>query len=113
MLIFVYNAKSGRMNLMLDIAHKVISPGTYDCQLCSLTHGTFQEKKAWIEFCSNLDQEMIFLHKDEFEERYETTSTYPVIYRDVEGTLEEFMAAYEINEIKGLGVLMERVKERL
>ncbi|NJM95354.1 MAG: GTPase, partial [Acaryochloridaceae cyanobacterium CSU_5_19] len=40
-LIFVYNANSGGINTALDIAHKLLSPSTYRCNLCRLTHDTF------------------------------------------------------------------------
>ena len=30
-LIFVYNAESGKLNTLFDIAHKVIKPETYKC----------------------------------------------------------------------------------
>ena len=32
-LIFVYNANSGKLSAALDIAHKIISPSTYQCRL--------------------------------------------------------------------------------
>ena len=66
-LIFVYNATSGKLNALFDIAHKVINPETYECSLCALTHGAFSEKKVWSKFKENTDIEMTFLHKDEFE----------------------------------------------
>lgn len=49
-LIFVYNAESGKLNALLDIAHKVIKPETYQCFLCALTHDALSEKKAWSDF---------------------------------------------------------------
>jgi hypothetical protein len=46
-LIFVYNADSGGLNTLFDIAHKVVSPETYSCSLCMLTHGVLSERTAW------------------------------------------------------------------
>ncbi len=43
-LIFVYNADSGKLNVLFDVGHKIVSPGTYKCDLCTLTHGTFTER---------------------------------------------------------------------
>ena len=34
--LFVYNAKSDKLHKYLDFAHKIISPKTYACDLCSL-----------------------------------------------------------------------------
>ena len=39
-LIFIYNAKSGFVNEMVDFAHKIISPETYECNLHFITYGT-------------------------------------------------------------------------
>ena len=49
-LIFIYNAKSGLVNELLDFAHKIISPETYNCNLCAITYGTFAMDKNY-EFC--------------------------------------------------------------
>ena len=42
---FIYNAKSGLANSIFDLAHKLISPDTYECNLCKITHGAFTETK--------------------------------------------------------------------
>ena len=44
-LLFVYNAKSGIANVLVDISHKLLSPETYSCNLCVITHNTFIENK--------------------------------------------------------------------
>ena len=49
-LLFVYNADSGLFNTLTDIAHKMLSPKTYTCNLCAITHGLFSEKEEWKEF---------------------------------------------------------------
>lgn len=69
-LIFVYNADSGLFNTLSDIAHKLISPGTYRCDLCSLTHTPFAMRKQWRRFLDTLPTEPLFLHRDEFRGRY-------------------------------------------
>lgn len=40
--LFVYNADSGLFNTATDIAHKILLPETYACNLCALTHGHFK-----------------------------------------------------------------------
>lgn len=80
-LMFVYNADSGLFNTMADIGHKIFSPDTYECALCSLTHGYFKERAQWREFVENLGSECIFLHRDEFVDRYPDQSTrLPAIF---------------------------------
>ena len=84
-LLFVYNADSGMVNTVKDIGHKLLSPQTYDCFLCSLTHGAFRENPKWRAFREEARMEMIFLHRDEFEHKYQTTMEYPLVLRKAEG----------------------------
>lgn len=69
-LIFVYNADSGLFNTVADIAHKILSPDTYACNLCALTHDHFTVRRDWVEFLKTLDADCEFLHRDELAERY-------------------------------------------
>lgn len=78
-LVFVYNANAGKVNTAFDMAHKLLSPSTYACSLCSLTHGVFSEKQAWKEFRESSSLEIEFLHKDEFEKLGNESVDYPVI----------------------------------
>lgn len=78
-LVFVYNANAGKLNAAFDMAHKLLSPATYSCSLCSLTHGVFSEKQAWKKFRESSSLEIEFLHKDEFEKQGNEATTYPVI----------------------------------
>ena len=56
-LLFVYNAKSGIANILIDISYKLLSPETYSCNLCAITHNTFTENKTWKKYrlTSNID----------------------------------------------------------
>lgn len=120
-LIFVYNANAGKINSLLDSAHKLISPGTYDCKLCELTYGVFKEDVDWIRFresvkTTNPNLQLEFLHKDEFEKQYWSKwlpkYDFPIIlslndevqdYNDGFGTnsgLDIFMDAMEMNALE-------------
>lgn len=66
--IFVYNANSGTLNLWKDILHKLISPSTYPCSLCAMTHDAFEAKAAWKEFLSKFKYPIEFLHNDEWKQ---------------------------------------------
>lgn len=65
-LIVVYNANSGKFNSLLGTAHKILSPKTYSCKLCKITHGLFSENKQWREYRETSGNQFIFYHKDEF-----------------------------------------------
>ncbi len=111
-LIFVYNATSGKLNVLFDIAHKIISPSTYDCSLCALTHGAFAEKKAWAKFRDESSAEMIFLHKDEFEKQYGLRHTYPVILKDA-AVPEVLLSAKQIGSVSTVDELIAIVTKKL
>lgn len=110
-LIFVYNANSGKLNTLFDIAHKLISPETYECALCTLTHGALSEKKAWKEFRERTRLDMEFLHKDEFEKLYEQSFDYPVILKQSD-TLDLFLNADEISQVKSVGGLIALIEQQ-
>ncbi len=69
-LLFVYNADSGLFNTMADAAHKILSPQTYQCDLCRITYGWFQERSDWRDFIDGLGIDCTFLHRDQFQARY-------------------------------------------
>lgn len=78
-LIFVYNAKSSLSNKAFDFAHKILSPDTYSCELCSITHHQIGERQAWKDFREKSDYNMSFLYKNEFEEKFKAHYNYPII----------------------------------
>ncbi|WP_179344252.1 GTPase [Winogradskyella ursingii] len=81
-LLFVYNAKSSKLNALLDTGHKLLSPSTYKCQLCALTFDTFSEDKTWRKFREDSNIDMKFFHKDEFEARFPNVNLiYPTVLK--------------------------------
>lgn len=108
-LIFIYNADSGLMNTVKDIGHKLLSPATYDCLLCSLTHGTFRENPEWKRFREKSKCEMLFLHRDEFEKKYNLELEYPVILKETE-TLDVAISKEELATFPSLQSLIGAVQ---
>ncbi|MBM3162564.1 MAG: GTPase [Chlorobi bacterium] len=111
-IVFVYNSDSGPVSGLLDIGHKILSPETYQCSLCNLTHDAFAEKQAWREFRVGVGVPMEFLHRDEFERKYGRTARYPVIYRK-NGDIEPLMEKEEIDRIETLDGLIAALKNAL
>ena len=66
-IIFVYNAKGGKWNYILDTVHKYASPSTYECNLCKITHD-LKMKDAWRKFIESSPHHFKFLHSEELEE---------------------------------------------
>ncbi|HET6243154.1 MAG: hypothetical protein H0V01_07720 [Bacteroidetes bacterium] len=88
-LIFVYNADGNLFSKTIDFAHKILSPSTYACNLCSITYDNFGMKKEWAEFLRKLNMETIFFYKDEFLKKYGKQKTeFPVIFIDKENSME-------------------------
>ncbi len=108
-LIFVYNADSGLLSTMFDLGHKILNPETYECNLCSLTYGNFTENKKWKEFRKNLQVEMEFLHRNEFERKYEVQVDYPAILAFT-NKIEVEISKKELNEYKTPDELISGVK---
>ena len=111
-LIFVYNANSGKLSAAFDIAHKIISPSTYQCNLCSLTHGTFQERDVWKKFREESDAELVFYHKDEFENEFNKTFAYPIILKEQDGELVEYVSTEQINALNDVEDLIVKLKSK-
>ncbi|QUY41068.1 GTPase [Acaryochloris marina] len=120
-LIFIYNADAGLVNVALDIAHKVLSPDTYSCNLCMLTHDTFTERSAWQAFRKSSSVPMEFLHKDEYEQKVndlnslksKQTYSYPIILKEDQGQIDIFIDTVELNQIKDVNRLINTIQERL
>ena len=110
-LIFIYNADSGPVSGLFDIGHKLFSPETYQCGLCSLTHDTFAEKKIWKEFREKSATEMEFLHRDEFKKKYSMEFNYPVVLQQ-NNTLEVLLSKEEIDKIPDVETLIKTIEEK-
>ena len=103
-LIFVYNAHSGRFNAYLDSLHKILSPTTYSCKLCKLTHGTLRERTLWKDFREKSKFQMEFLHKDEFLEIYSYSESkdldFPVLIKEENSQFEVLIAKEDFDQFK-------------
>ncbi|WP_430410022.1 GTPase [Kordia sp.] len=112
-LIFIYNAKSGTINGLLDVAHKLISPKTYQCKLCSITHNTFSENEQWKRFRETTTLPLEFLHSDEFEVTYKPVETqYPVILLAENEKLTEWISKREIEKIESTEELINLIQAK-
>ncbi|WP_167342662.1 GTPase [Nonlabens sp. SY33080] len=120
--IFVYNANSGAINAVLDSAHKILSPKTYNCALCNLTYGIFKEKEEWLRFRESVDKlsnlSFEFLHKDEFEKNYKSKwlpkYSYPIILTtNQRQEIEVLASSLELSECKETKDLISLIESRL
>lgn len=113
-ILFVYNADSGLFNTLTDIAHKIFSPETYECNLCALTYGNFAIRAEWKEFLETLAADMEFLHRDEFRSRYpETEGDLPAVFLKEDRGLTPLLSAAEINGCTSIDELKRLLLSRL
>jgi hypothetical protein len=113
-LLFIYNAKSGIANTLIDISHKLLSPETYSCNLCAITHNTFSENKTWKDYRLTCKINMQFYHIDEFKQRFPNQEfKYPIILLNKENKLEEFISSKKINTLKNVEDLINAINNKL
>ena len=110
-LLFVYNADSGLFNTLSDIAHKILSPDTYACNLCAITHSHFSMRKPWSDFLDTLNAELEFLHRDELINQYgEQSSSLPAIFFvENDNSLRVAITADLINEYETMDDLQNAI----
>jgi len=115
-LIFVYNANSGTVSSILDGLHKIVSPSTYDCNLCAITFGNFSEDKIWKAFREESEAEMDFYHKDEFLKQFRSKwlpkYDFPVLLSEENGELEMFIDSQELNNLENVNQLIATIRKR-
>ncbi len=105
-IVFVYNADRGLIHTLADIGHKILSPDTYACRLCELTHGYFTMRGEWKAFIDALGVPCEFLHHDEFVDKYgDRNAALPAVFRKVDGDLELCLSAEAINGCEDLQAL--------
>lgn len=66
-LVFVYNAKGGIAHTLMNYVHKIVSPKTYTCSLCAVTHGNLGMKRRWSAFIQSLPVKVSFRYADTME----------------------------------------------
>ena len=112
-LIFIYNAKSGIVNEFLDFAHKIVSPSTYNCNLCALSYGNFSMKKKWSDYISSLPVKSTFTYKDKVSEYgYDNIKLPSIIFKD-KSKSKVIISSEEINKLKKIDHLINILSDRL
>ena len=112
-LIFIYNAKSGLVNEFLDFAHKIVSPSTYNCNLCAISYGNFSMKKKWSDYISSLPVRSTFTYKDKVSEYgYNNIELPSIIFRNGSRS-KVIISSEEINKLKKIDQLINILSDRL
>lgn len=107
-LIFVYNADEGVFNALMDTAHKLFAPSTYQCNLCALTHGVTSMKSEWKNYMSNLNYETRFYHREGFMTEWPSLNIElpAILLQQDDQQPKVLMGAQQLNEQQSLAQLM-------
>jgi len=114
-LIFVYNAKKGLANKVVDGLHKVVSPATYACDLCAITYHAAGKRKQWKEFLKESNIPMHFFYTNSIPAKFDKNFSYPAVLRYENSTVtcildkQDFAAINDLNEF--IVLLEEKVPE--
>ena len=110
-LIFVYNARSGAFNSLIDYFHKMISPFTYDYSLCSLTYNNYGQVKDWKQFIQSLNIPIYFKYSDHLSEiGLDIETKLPIV---VNTDLSVVASAEEINQCQTIDALIEVIRKNI
>lgn len=108
-IIFIYNSQSGLNNAMIDFFHKIISPKSYECNLCSLTYNNWGKRKRWRKFLESTNKKIYFYYKDNLSELGLPEDTkLPAVFNEKNQLLINFK---QINRCKNLEDLINLVKQ--
>ena len=113
-LVFVYNADSGLLNLLIDAAHRVVSPKTYLCRLCAITFSFEGMRREWKQFVAELGRPAEFLHRDELKERHGIEGiALPAVFLRNGDKLTQWIDADAINRCKSVDDLEDLITSEL
>ncbi|MBD3404790.1 MAG: hypothetical protein GF411_01485 [Candidatus Lokiarchaeota archaeon] len=113
-IIFVYNADSGLLNATKDFFHRLISPDTYQCNLCAVTYSNTGMRNEWQNFIDSLDIPVEVLHKDEFNNRHSFDDpSFPSAFLLMNGDLSYFISVEEMNSVSSVDELIEMVRIKI
>ncbi|PQB05903.1 hypothetical protein BST85_01225 [Aureitalea marina] len=102
---------------MLDSAHKAISPSTYDCALCSITHGVFSEREQWKAYRESSEHEFLFLHRDEFQRQFRSKwlpkFSFPIVLEAGSEGLQVLISNEELAEMAQPQELIDLINGRI
>ncbi len=112
-LVFVYAVDGGVLGGAWDSLHKLVSPSTYPCALCSLAYGPIGPRDAWKRAIASLGVPTQFLHRDELRRRHPSVDVaLPAVLVDRAGTLEVLIRRAEIDACRDLDALVALVVGR-
>ena len=113
-IVFIYNAKSGTVNSLIDWAHKIVSPDTYECSLCSITYDNLGKKAEWSTFLRELKIKSTFIYKDQIINDQKLKDVpLPCAYLKKSNDINLLISSDEMNSYKCLDELIDSLRKKL
>ena len=112
-LLLVYNADTSLSARVLDFLIKILRPARYACRLCMLTFGWLAMFPEWKRYLNKRPETVVELHRDEFRRLYGDDWPLPAVFLRSGGELSPVLSADEINGLKTMEELIERLDEKL
>ena len=114
-ILIVYNASNDKLSSVFGMIHKVISPKTYACSLCKLTHGNFEIKAIWKRFITG--KNIMILYKSDFMKYYPEANfedhEFPMVLTEKNNMLKELLNKKELDQISNTEELIRKIQEHL
>ncbi|MCR9173045.1 MAG: hypothetical protein NXI10_11160 [bacterium] len=112
-LFFVYNARKGVGNMLMDGLHKVVSPSTYACDLCSITYGVVAKKKDWKAFIEESKIPIRFYYKNTLPKEIDQNLDFPVVLRYENSSVTCILDRQDFAAINDLSDFIVLLKEKV
>ena len=111
---FIYNAKGGRWNYIIDTIHKYASPKTYECNLCQITYD-LKMRKSWREYIEKSPHQFNFLHSEDLPQfgLMDYKEQLPICLEKINGKYKILITKEKMNDFKSEFDLIKYLKEVL
>lgn len=116
-LLFVYNAKSGKLDKLMDNARKILNPASYPCKLCNLTHGIWAEDQLWRAYRKHSGHQMTFYYKDEFLRKFDSfkgiAQEFPVVLAKTDANYSVLITSEILKDLHSSEELIACINQHL
>ena len=113
-IVFIYNTKSGTVNSLIDWAHKIVSPDTYECSLCGITYDNLGKRDEWAAFLKDLKIKSSFIYKDQIiNDQKLKDASLPCAYLKKSNDIRLLISSDEMNAYKDLEELIVSLRKKL
>jgi len=103
-LVIAYNANAGWASALMDAAHKLLRPETYECSLCIISYGAVSMRRPWRKYLDSLAMEKQFYHRQDFARAYPAdlfpvvdALTLPAIFIEADGKLHGLLSSKQLD----------------